>query len=221
MKEVKLVEELQSLLESEDNEEKEYEIAVDKSNMCDLEEIVDVLPDYVLMQDNYGNLVYSIENLEGVTAKVIRTKMIGYGVRPSDVCMKALHGDKKAFDSLPDFNYVLSTVDNTYIGDEDTFNLLMSKFNITYFRGISKDSKSSSIGFSGFTQEWFGWSHRAIHGFKIGDVVSEGDITATSGYDDEYLLQHPWENRALPVGFTAYTLNDAKRMAKAFADAVS
>lgn len=66
-----------------------------------------------------------------------------------------------------------------------------------------------SIGFSEKEQKWYGWSHRAMYGFGIGDTVKAGDVIATAG------------DRALPVGFTAKTLEDARRMAEAFSEAVS
>lgn len=78
-----------------------------------------------------------------------------------------------------------------------------------------------SIGKSFIDGKWYGWSHRAMYGFKIGDVVKEGDCTASSGFTDEYLKEHPKENLALPVGFEAKTEEDAKKMAIAFADSVS
>ncbi len=57
-------------------------------------------------------------------------------------------------------------------------------------------------------------------GFGIGDVVKEGDCTNSSGWTEEYLIQHPECSLALPVGFEAKTLKDAKRMAIAFAESV-
>jgi len=76
------------------------------------------------------------------------------------------------------------------------------------------------IGFSEREQRWFGWSHRAICGFGVGDVVQEGDCTASSGWTDEWLAEHPEDDLSLPVGFEAKTLEDAKRMAIAFAESV-
>jgi len=81
--------------------------------------------------------------------------------------------------------------------------------------------RTCSIGFCEREQKWYGWSHRAIYGFGIGDVVREGDCTASSGWIDEYLKEHPEEDLSLPVGFIAQNLDDAKRMAIAFADSVS
>lgn len=77
-----------------------------------------------------------------------------------------------------------------------------------------------SIGFSEKSQKWYGWSHRAFYGFGIGDVVKEGDCCASSGWTDEYLEEHPEADVRLPVGFQAKTLDDARKMAIAFASSV-
>ena len=107
-----------------------------------------------------------------------------------------------------------------YIGNSRLAHLLCKK------RGIrpekrSPDSGVCSIGFCEVEQKWYGWSHRAIFGFGVGDAVSEGDCCASSGLIDEYLAEHPEEDLSLPVGFTAETLDDAKQMAIAFAHSVS
>lgn len=83
------------------------------------------------------------------------------------------------------------------------------------------DHNVCSIGFCEKEQKWFGWSHRAIYGFGVGDVVKKGDCTNSSGWTDEYLAKHPEEDLTLPIGFTAKTLDDARQMAIAFADSVS
>ena len=77
-----------------------------------------------------------------------------------------------------------------------------------------------SIGFCEAEQKWYGWSHRALCGFGIGSIVKEGDCTASSGWTEEYLSLHPECDLSLPVGYTATTLAEAKRMAIAFADSV-
>ena len=78
-----------------------------------------------------------------------------------------------------------------------------------------------SIGKSITDGKWYGWSHRAMFGFQIGDKIKEGDCAASSGYTEEYLKEHPEEDTSLPVGFEAKTEEDAKKMAIAFADSVS
>lgn len=115
-----------------------------------------------------------------------------------------------------------------YIGDSKT------AFRLIVKRGIKPQpreparpdanngkGRTCSIGFSEQAQKWYGWSHRAIFGFGIGDAVKEGDCTASSGWTDEYLKEHPEEDLSLPVGFVAQTLEDCKLMAIAFAESVS
>jgi len=84
-------------------------------------------------------------------------------------------------------------------------------------------SGTACIGFSPKTQKWYGWSHRAIYGFAIGDSVEEGDVTTTTGFTEEYEKAFPIKafKHVLSVGFKAETLDDAKRMAIAFAASVS
>lgn len=105
-----------------------------------------------------------------------------------------------------------------YIGDPETAEFLCVK------KGIAPElmgaGKVCSIGFCEKDQKWFGWSHRAIFGFGVGDEVAEGDCCASSGWTDEYLAEHPEADTSLPVGFRATTLDDARRMAVAFAESV-
>lgn len=112
------------------------------------------------------------------------------------------------------------TPSGDYIGTSRDAHFLCSK------RGIKPGKAQAShrvcsIGFCDKEQKWYGWSHRAIHGFAVGDTVTEGDCVAQSGWTDEYLAEHPKKDLSLPVGFVAYTLEDARRMAVAFAESVS
>ena len=70
---------------------------------------------------------------------------------------------------------------------------------------IDKDHGVCSVGFCKEDGKWYGWSHRAIYGFKIGDKVKKGDCA------EEYL----------PIGFEAKDLADCRKMAVAFARSVS
>lgn len=111
--------------------------------------------------------------------------------------------------------------DNSYIGEPKMAERLWKKYGIEQFEIADPSHKVCSIGFSPREQKWYGWSHRAIFGFGIGSVVKEGDCAASSGWTDDYLSEHPEANKALPVGFTATSLDDAKQMAIAFAESVS
>ena len=66
------------------------------------------------------------------------------------------------------------------------------------------DMKTSGIGLGkGCDGKWYGWSHRAIHGFAIGDKIKKGDI-AYNGR--EYTIKNE---------------EQAKEAAKRFSDEVS
>lgn len=99
---------------------------------------------------------------------------------------------------------VAYTPDGHYIGDPKWARRLIVE------RGIrpqlsTPDSSVCSIGYNMRERKWYGWSHRAIYGFRVGSVVTKDSCTAD----------------VLPVGFRAKTLADAKRMAEAFAESVS
>lgn len=66
-------------------------------------------------------------------------------------------------------------------------------------------SQVCSIGYCAREKKWYGWSHRAIFGFKIGSRVGKG--SSVSDY--------------VSVGFVAKTMADAKYLAEMFAESVS
>ncbi len=99
------------------------------------------------------------------------------------------------------------TVDDKFIGTPDELEMFTKKGIVPEL--ASPDHSVCSIGFNEKEQKWYGWSHRARYGFGIGDKVEEGDCCNTASPDV-----------ALPVGFVAKTLDDAKKMAIAFAESV-
>lgn len=112
------------------------------------------------------------------------------------------------------------TPEGDYLGDPKMARLLVVKRGIRPEKA-QPDHSVCSIGFNEAEQKWYGWSHRAIYGFGVGDVVKDGDCCASSGWTEEYLAEHPEEDTSLPVGFQVNNLDDAKRMAVAFAESVS
>jgi hypothetical protein len=94
------------------------------------------------------------------------------------------------------------TPSGQYIGDETAAEY------ICVTKGIKPQAlignKVCSIGFCIKEDAWYGWSHRAMASFRIGDVVSEGDVAAAT----------------LPVGYIARDLDAARRIAIAFANGV-
>lgn len=114
------------------------------------------------------------------------------------------------------------TPDGKYIGTpEFALELIVRRGIAPEVRPGCCSAKVCSIGFCEREQKWYGWSHRAIRGFGIGDVVEKGDIITKSGWTDTYLSEHPECDLSFPVGFVAQTLEDCKRMAIAFAEAVA
>lgn len=64
-----------------------------------------------------------------------------------------------------------------------------------------------SLGYSASEEKWYGWSHRAIYGFKVGDKIKKG----TCGYEK-------MKEKGL---LNIKTLEQAKEVAKIFADDVA
>lgn len=114
---------------------------------------------------------------------------------------------KKVNDELPDIlftkkhNYYIGYyIDNKKGRDKypnEVF-LLLNGIEPMYYKGYS-------IGWCEAEQKWYGWSHRAIYGFKIGDKVKK----TSAGYNKN---KGEW---------TAKTLDDAKEMALDFSKGVS
>ena len=104
-----------------------------------------------------------------------------------------------------------------YIGDIEAFTHLVIGKGI--FPETYDSANVCSIGKSSKDGKWYGWSHRAIYGFQIGDTVKKGDCCAESRWTKEYLKDHP-DPYVLPLGFTAKTELDCKTMAIAFAHSV-
>ena len=93
------------------------------------------------------------------------------------------------------------TLDDHYIGSLEDAQHLFEK-------GIkpelaSPDNKVCSIGFSDKLKKYFGWSHRAIKGFEIGD---------------KYLDEFADDEKPSKI---INTMEEAKQAAKDFADSVS
>jgi hypothetical protein len=66
--------------------------------------------------------------------------------------------------------------------------------------------QAGSIGYSSESKKWYGWSHRCICGFAVGDKIDSDDhiLVGTDGFK---------------VGFEAKTEDDCKRMAQAVSKA--
>lgn len=119
-----------------------------------------------------------------------------------------------------EWQVVYSKVDGGYVGTpEDAYRLLQR--GLVEIQKANPKNKVCSIGYCPSETKWYGWSHRAMYGFGIGDVVEEGDCCASTGWTEEYLKKHPEKDTRLPIGFKANSMVDAMKMAKAFAASVS
>ena len=96
------------------------------------------------------------------------------------------------------------TPNGDYIGEPRTAYLLCVKRGIQPQKQDSSHSRCS-IGFSVKDGKWYGWSHRALYGFKKGSKCEKGDC-------------HYTEERG---EWTAENITDAKQMACDFAEGVS
>lgn len=79
---------------------------------------------------------------------------------------------------------------------------LQTKFGITEFG-------TGNVGFSPTKKKWYGWSHRAVAGFGVGDKIFEANF----GDDNTPFNKHGSKD--------CKTLDDAKESARRFAEYVS
>jgi len=104
--------------------------------------------------------------------------------------------------------YIAYTLKGDFIGSPHDAYALMGKHGIQPEKARPNDS-ICSIGFCKRQQRWYGWSHRAICGFGIGDKV----FIERFGDDRTPPTQH---------GRTTITnMRQAKTAAKRYADSVS
>ena len=100
------------------------------------------------------------------------------------------------------------TPNGDYIGSpRDAYRLVRKRGIIP--QNTSPEHCVCSIGFSTKDGKWYGWSHRAIYGFRVGSTCKKGDC--------HYVPRRHGGKGA----WTAKTIDDAKKMAMDFAEGVS
>ena len=87
------------------------------------------------------------------------------------------------------------TKDGDYIGDEKMANKLC-KLGIEP-EMISKKKTICQIGFDKKNKKWYGWSHRAIAGFGIGDEVT----SKTPGIKKAYKIKNLKQAKETAIKF--------------------
>ena len=78
-------------------------------------------------------------------------------------------------------------------------------------------SRVCSVGFCAARQQWGGWKGRLRAAFGIGSVAVWGRAETLQTATPEQIARDPSLDVSVPVGFVARTLDDARRMAVAFA----
>lgn len=77
---------------------------------------------------------------------------------------------------------------NNYIKEgESQQERLTKKYGITEFEKRTPESCVNSIGYSPKNEKWYGWSHRAIYGFKVGSKCEQGMCHFSPSNKDEFL----------------------------------
>lgn len=107
------------------------------------------------------------------------------------------------------------TPDGHYIGNPRAARYLVAK------RGIRPQLRTPtsgvcSIGYNARERKWYGWSHRAISGFRVGSVVRKDSCLVGEVKGHTLMTLERWK-----AGDRARTIADAKKMAEAFAESVS
>ena len=85
---------------------------------------------------------------------------------------------------LDHFLCCYSKQDGSYIGTPFDVFKFVTYFGIKDFYRSHPDNKVASIGFAPEKERWYGWSHRAIYSFGIGDKIKYND--------DLLILSHGW-----------------------------
>lgn len=109
-----------------------------------------------------------------------------------------------------------SKQDGSYVGNLiSTYKLLCRGIDEFY---SLKNGTCACTGFDSTNRIWYGWSHRAMMGFRIGQQLSWGTLNLIKDEDDEEYKKI--EELADRNGFTILNLKQARTCAKLFAEAV-
>jgi len=85
---------------------------------------------------------------------------------------------------------------------------------------IETDAGKNNLG-KGADGKWYGWSHRAVYGFKAGDKVTGDSGGKKVDYPKFSNGETDWDNGKYEPDFTIKTDAQAKEVAARFADSVS
>lgn len=141
---------------------------------------------YLGMELAFSNNEYKEEEvIETYPTHLIKRKFMKYGDRKVDM----------------DF---AESPEGLYIGRPEDADNLVNKHGITKFICIYPTGNVASVGYSDKDGKWYGWSHRAIYGFKAGDEIKQDTI----GYDNSrgkgkpYKLKDEADAKAMAIRFS-------------------
>jgi len=136
--------------------------------------------------------------------KILRTAVSKFGYEAREESVTISEGEE------PIVLVSIYSPKGDYIGDRDTVKMLISKYKIRHFEAHEgSTSRVVAMGYSPTAMRWYGWSHRAIAGFGIGDKIFQENF----GDDKTPFIEHG--------EVTIETLEQAFQAAKAFAEYVS
>lgn len=77
----------------------------------------------------------------------------------------------------------------THVGmeDKDTLQAILNRGATQFVSSSWQAGKPINIAFNPEEQKWYGWSHRAICGFAVGDTCKKGDVHYRPVDKDDYL----------------------------------
>ena len=81
--------------------------------------------------------------------------------------------------------------------------------------------KYASIGYSEADGKWYGWSHRAVYGFKAGDKVEGDSLGKKVEYPKLPSGELDFDNGKYEKDFTIKDMNHAREVAITFSNNVS
>lgn len=100
--------------------------------------------------------------------------------------------EQRRFGNNDDDPVVMSaayTPSGAYIGSSQTAYRLCKVMGIKP-EANKPDDGVCSIGFCSQNQKWYGWSHRAIFGFGVGDQVKKGDCAYIGATPEDLIENH-------------------------------
>jgi hypothetical protein len=140
------------------------------------------------------------------------------------IAQKAAYEKYFTIEGIGKTSGIFSKTDDSYLGSDWSHLRPFIERGVTeQFQATGSHGKTAQIAYNPKLKAWYGWSNRAVSGFKIGHKVKKGDCTLSSGWTKD-APQYKADLKRIakyPAGFIAKTLDDCKQLAILFANSVS